>query len=312
MSQSPATEYDSQGHGFVCRPIECPTCKADDTEYLGMRGGRFHRHGLGIPNRIVRCRRCGLRYANPFPFPVDAQELYGDPDKYFSHQDTHQKVETGRRLVRGITEHFGRPLTSLLDVGGGRGELLHAARLEGVPQVIGLEFSESMIQHAEKHYQVSMLHQSVEDFAASTSLRFDAVVLNAVLEHVYDPDAMIAAIKTVTRPGSILYIDVPNESHLLGFVGNTLNRLRGSEAVLHLSPTFRPYHVFGFDRRSLDTLLAKHAFRIRAMRIRAEPRIPSSPQLADRVKSRVGEQIMKLANLTRTASNMFVWAERVA
>jgi SAM-dependent methyltransferase len=312
MSDEEPIEYDSDGHGFRCRPIACPTCGVDDGRFVGMRGGKYHRYGLGIANRIVRCRRCGLRYANPFPYPVDSQELYGDPEKYFAHQDTSERVGGGQALVREFRTHLRRPLGSLLDVGSGRGEILQAARLEGVERVTGLELSDAMVKHAEQHYGVSVKRQTVEEYAATAPSRFDAVVLSAVLEHVHDPDSMIAAVKKLTVPGSFLYLDIPNETNLLAFVGNSLNKLRGSEAVYNLAPTFPPYHVFGFDPRSLRALLAKHSFQTKKIRIRAQPRIPSSKQLSDRVKALAGMQLMKVANLTRTASNMFVWAERVA
>ena len=32
----------------------CPCCNSDKTKYLGMRGGKFQREGLGIESKIVK------------------------------------------------------------------------------------------------------------------------------------------------------------------------------------------------------------------------------------------------------------------
>lgn len=301
--------HDPEGRGFELRAIRCPTCEVDDAKVVGSRGGKYHRYGLGLPTTIVRCRRCGLLYPNPFPFPLNSQELYGDPDKYFAHLESEPKVAYGRDIVQGAQKRLGRLPRSLLDVGSGRGELLFAAQERGVPEVVGLELSDAMVRNAAERYGVQVKRHTIEEFASQTEQRFEAIVLNAVLEHVHDPNSMIAAVRSLTEPGSLLYLDLPNEPHLTSRVGNALNRITGSPAVYNLSPTFPPYHVFGFNPRALKILLAKHSFDILSVRVYASPFIPARSGF-DRVKARVGEQIMRLANATRTASNMMAWARR--
>jgi len=308
--QTSDVRRDAEGRVFEFRSIVCPTCAVDDAEAMGLRGGEYHRYRLGLPTTIVRCRRCGLVYPNPFPFPRDSQELYGDPDKYFAHLESAPKVEYGRRIVNGMRERLGHLPASLLDVGSGRGELLSAARELGVAEVVGLELSDAMVNQAAERYGVQVERETIESFAGRTERRFEAVVLNAVLEHVHDPNAMIAAARQLTQPGALVYLDLPNEPHLTSRVGNALNRLKGSRAVYNLSPTFPPYHVFGFNPRSLGILLAKHSFALLSVRVYASPFIPARAGL-DRVRAKVGEQIMRLANATRTASNMTAWARRL-
>ena len=66
--------------------------------------------------------------------------------------------------------------------------------------------------------------------------------------------------------------------------------------------------MFGFNPRSLQTLLNKHYFDVETSRVWAEPRIPARAQLQDRVKAFVATQLNHLANVTGTAANMHVWA----
>lgn len=175
--------------------------------------------------------------------------------------------------------------------------------LEGLTDVVGLEFSDAMIECAQQRYGVVVLKQSVEEHARSALRSYDAVVLNAVLEHVYDPDSMVAAVARLMHPGSVLYLDLPLEPNLLTIVRSLLNQVTRSRSVLNLSP----FHVLGFNRRALATLLGNHGLAIESCRIWADPRIPASRR--DQVRALIGTQVNRVANLTRTASNMCAWAK---
>jgi SAM-dependent methyltransferase len=304
-----AVLVDAEGNAFDLRPRTCPTCGVTARRVLGLRGGRHHRYGLGIETRIVRCHRCGLIFPDPFPYPRDAQRLYGDPDKYLAAHDTGDKLASSRLLVARFRRRLGRDAFSLLDVGSGRGEMLAAAQAEGI-EAVGLELSQAMIDHAQRTLGVRVLRKTIEEYAAETDRSFDAVALLAVLEHVYDPDAMIAAVRRLTRPGSVLYVDIPREPNLLTIVGNAWNRLRGRRAIYNLQPTWPPYHVYGFDPRSLRILLSKHGFDVLALSIRADPHVIARDDARDRARAFVATQINRVANWTGMASNMYVWARR--
>lgn len=275
-----------------------------------MRGGRHQRWGLGVETPIVECARCGLLFPNPFPYPVEPQKLYGDPDKYFERHDVDQKISHYRILAKEILRRSGLPQPKLLDIGAGRGDFLHAATLEGFKDPVGLEFADAMIEFAQSNFGVKLEKLSAEALAERDGACFDAIVLNAVLEHVYDPDAFIKAVAKLAKPGSVLYLDLPREPHLLTMVGNTVNRVLRRSAVYNLQPTWPPFHVYGFNPKALGVLLEKHGFQIESLKVKASTKIRSSERLADRAKALAGQQINRIANLTGLASNMFVWARR--
>ena len=185
---------DQYGNKFEMREISCPTCSPEcGQQFVGIRGGETHRRREGVECRIVRCKECGLYFPNPFPFPVNAQRLYSDPDKYFVSHDIDKKIATFRKLIRGFVASMGTNNISMLDVGSGRGELLAAAKKEGVRRTVGIELSSSMIDCAREKFDLEVIDEVIEDFAAHATDKFDVIVLNAVLEHVYNPDSMIAA-----------------------------------------------------------------------------------------------------------------------
>lgn len=300
-----------RGNRFELKHIDCPICGPTEQTLMGFRGGKHQRWGLGVETRIVRCRECALIFPNPFPRAMDPQRLYGDPDKYFEQHDLDAKVAGYRTLAREVIRRTNSS-PRILDIGAGRGDFLHAAQLEGVRDAVGLELSTAMADYARQRFGIEIHTSTAESFAASCTKPFDAVVLNAVLEHVYDPASFMEAVSRVTSPGGWLYVDIPCEPNLLMMVGNAAMRIRGSRAVLNLQPTWEPFHVFGFSPRTLEHLLVKSGYVVESIRVHASAQIRHKDgDLADSVRSFVGTQINRVANATGLASNMFVWARKL-
>lgn len=299
---------DDLGKLFDLTPWKCPTCGPVGTRLVGLRGGRYHRYGWGLESPIVRCLGCGLLYPDPFPRPRDPQQLYGDPEKYFERHDRRAKIDWNRQLLAEIARLLGSRTVALLDVGSGRGEALEAGRREGLTDLVGLELSQAMADDVKRHFGFDVILETIETYVEHAGRTFDIVMLNAVLEHVHDPDSMIACCRRLTRAGGVLYVDVPREPNLLTMIGNGFNRLRGDPAVYNLSPTWTPFHVYGFNPRAIRTLLMKHGFTIERIDVHATPQIPHRPAFGDRLKAFAGTQVNRLANLTGLASNMFIWA----
>lgn len=306
-----ALAEDASGHRFRLETIDCPTCGPGPIKRLGLRGGVHHRYGLGITSTVVRCQRCSLLFPNPFPFPIDPQSLYYDPESYFVRHPEEARIVEYRALVREVIARSSGPGPSLLDVGSGRGDLLHAAQIEGLTDTVGLEFATAMVDYARAHHEIELLQMTLEEYANTRPRMFDAVVLNAIIEHVYDPNGFIECVAKLLSPGGVLYIDTPRDPNLLTWVGNAQNRILRREGVFNLSPTWPPYHVFGFSPQSLRFLLDKHGIRMESVRIHNDPRIFARGGGIDRVRSFVGTQILRAANATSTSSNMYVWARRV-
>ncbi len=310
MNEDRECAVSPEGHSFELRSVTCPICGPSDVEFVGYRGGRFHRYGRGLESSIVRCRGCSLMFPRPFPIPVNLTGVYADPDKYFESHDMALRVEAFRLVARQIRGKLGQGPLRLLDVGSGRGEMPMAAIREGFASVVGLEPSLAMVEFARATLNVELCPMGMDEFICTRPDAFDAITLNAVLEHVPDPDALIASCARLLRPGGVLYIDVPNEDNLLAYVAKVLARMRRSRAVIHLAPTFPPYHVWGFNRRSIGALLSKHSFAVEHLEVWAKLSIRSKGGIVDRVKALGATLLQPLANATGTAHNMFVWARR--
>lgn len=106
----------------------------------------------------------------------------------------------------------------ILDVGCGDGAFaagLKAEREAGGErlEIWGLELNEAAAARAREHLTEVRCGDAatlVGDLPAST---FDCVVLNDILEHLVDPEALLRALHRVLVPGARLVASIPNVRH---------------------------------------------------------------------------------------------------
>ncbi|HVO33512.1 MAG TPA: class I SAM-dependent methyltransferase [Elusimicrobiota bacterium] len=119
-------------------------------------------------------------------------------------------------------EHFARLIARhpavggrALDVGGGLGILLPTLARE-FSSVTMLDLDIRLARKVCERFQLSSVRLvegdilSVADFQG----RFDAITAAAFLEHFQDSDRVISRLKTILRPGGLLFVDLPTENGL--------------------------------------------------------------------------------------------------
>lgn len=289
-------------------PQACPVCEVPPSRRLGRRGGAAHRQGLGVECEIWRCGRCGLIFPNPMPVPVEGlgQHYAVSPDEYFRHHTSDDQDEYAGLLLRQLGE-MGLAKGRLLDVGAGKGEFLRAARLDGW-EAVGVEPSPTFAEHAARYSGAEVRREPLERCGFPGG-HFDAVVLKAVLEHLFNPDEIVREIARILRPGGALFVDVPNEAGLYFRVGNLYQRLRLRDWVVNLAPTFEPFHVFGFTPKSLRALLAKHGLRPRIWYVfGGEMLVPDRGGLGGLLERQAARAVTALSRRGELGSYIATWA----
>lgn len=96
---------------------------------------------------------------------------------------------------------------SILEVGCGAGHIL---RLFPYARLTGVDISSEALAAAERNlggYDATLIHGDVTGIDGS----YDRVICSEVLEHVEDPNAMLATIARALAPGGLAVITVPNE-----------------------------------------------------------------------------------------------------
>jgi SAM-dependent methyltransferase len=97
----------------------------------------------------------------------------------------------------------------VLDVGCGGGVFGERLRQQGVEEVFGITFSEREAEIAAQRL-TTVYCADLNDFDFSALGKFDCVVLCHVLEHLYDPGAVLLRLKAALTQQSLVVVALPN------------------------------------------------------------------------------------------------------
>jgi SAM-dependent methyltransferase len=284
----------------------CPLCGSSDREVLGRRGGAAHHAGLGEETRVVRCRTCDALYAWPTMVPT-GNPYSAQADGYFGAHDGTAKTRSGACLADYAASVLGRAGT-MLELGCGRGELLAGAASRGWT-VSGVEMTPEFAARA-RDAGVEVEEATIEA-CQSLSRTYDVILAAAVLEHLYEPAAVLRRIFAAVRPGGLLFIDVPNERGLALRVGNLYQRLQGRDWSINLSPTFPPFHVVGFGPRSLTSVLHAAGFQVHEMRVvKYTNSVLPAPGLKRVVERAAMGAFQRIGHAVGMGDGLVCWARR--
>jgi SAM-dependent methyltransferase len=186
----------------------------DTTPWASVRDVEYH-----TSDDVFEYFRCaGCRAVFLAPAPLDRlHEIY--PANYYSYsggkRSTAQRVKDAldARLFRRLLGALPGEELSAVDIGGGDGSLLtHLRRLEPRithTQVVDLDESAAQLARANGHaYHCG----PVESFAPDRS--YDLVVLLNLIEHVADPRAVLASVRSMLAPGGTAILKTPNVDSL--------------------------------------------------------------------------------------------------
>jgi len=134
-----------------------------------------------------------------------------------------------------ILDGLAAPNLKILDVGCGGGILSEALAKAGA-QVTGIDLSEASIQVARQHaqkqgLQIDYRYEGVAEIARKYAGTFDVVTCMEMLEHVPEPEKIVAACVQALKPGGRAVFSTINRTPKA-----FLFAIVGGEYVLHLLP----------------------------------------------------------------------------
>lgn len=98
----------------------------------------------------------------------------------------------------------------VLEVGSGRGSLLHELRSRGL-DAVGVETSAARIQDARARFGDLAIHQIAGVTLPFQDATFDLVLSFDVFEHIPDSDAHLKEVRRVLKPGGWYLLQTPNK-----------------------------------------------------------------------------------------------------
>lgn len=209
----------------------------------------------------------GWRYIGPTPSPEDlaafyAREYYQDShgtyEQRYSEQELAHRRLLAAELIYALGQARGEPAGALLEIGCGEGFFLRAAADAGF-EVQGLEFSDFGLRA--QHPELLAKVRFGDAFAALDRLiaegaQVDVCVMEHVLEHVADPEGLLARLPGLLRPGGVVAITVPNDFSPVQAEARALGLI---DRDFWVSP---PQHLNYFNADNLPRLLERMGFEV--------------------------------------------------
>jgi 2-polyprenyl-3-methyl-5-hydroxy-6-metoxy-1,4-benzoquinol methylase len=206
--------------------------------------------------KVAQCAECGFAVTTPQPTVEEIASYY--PSGYYGAVEQRRFPHIVEKLqnalytlrVREIEAVANSGPGSVLDVGCGRGVLLQEFRRRGW-KVQGTELSEEAASYARQTLKIPVQIGSLETLHFPTN-HFDAVILWHVLEHVHNPQALLAEINRILKPDGVLLISVPN-------FGSFEARI-SKDKWFHLDV---PRHITHFSETTVEEALNGNGFDVR-------------------------------------------------
>ena len=226
-------------------PVACAICGATATEPLYVKYG----YAIG------RCTQCGLIYANPRAPEATILGRYSSDYFWKEYLPSLGVTDGSFDLTEFDARHASTlqmlaahaPGRRLLEVGCGAGFFLKAAERAGWV-VEGIELSTEASRFAVERLELPIRRERAEDAPIEPG-SFHAAAMFDVIEHLFDPRAVLTAIARALMPGGTLVISTPNidsaSRYLLGIDWAVLSPLE---------------HVYYFSEDSLRRLLEATGF----------------------------------------------------
>jgi 2-polyprenyl-3-methyl-5-hydroxy-6-metoxy-1,4-benzoquinol methylase len=148
----------------------------------------------------------------------------------------------------------------LLEIGCGEGWFLAAADAGGYA-VQGLDFSEAGLTKFHPQFlERARFGDAFEilDGLIAAGERVDVCVMEHVLEHVIDPEALLARLPSLLNPGGVLAITVPNDFSPIQLAARAAGVI---DRDFWLAP---PQHLNYFNAANLGPLLSRMGFDVKA------------------------------------------------
>lgn len=214
--------------------------------------------GVAQVNRIVRCRSCGLLYANPRTSPPDVDLIRNyDLEWVLAHVTTTEKWRLEKELLQVRDYRSTRKFLagkypgrgSLVEIGSGMGCLLNFFKNDGWT-TIGVEPNAGLGAYARREFGLTVIDGTLEDAKLAANSAEVATMMH-VIEHVPDPASTLAEVYRVLKPGGCFVLETPRYDTLMFRLLGRRERSLSCDG-----------HIYFFTSQTLAKMTAKAGFKL--------------------------------------------------
>lgn len=202
---------------------------------------------------LLACSVCGSVMTDPFITQEELDVFFMEVAPQITHvpDPAREIIDMKERLYKISKELEGK---RFIDVGCRQGYAVKAAQLQNMVP-FGIDSHEFFIQFAQEKYPPDLFkHSNMPDFAESDPEKFDiAMALECFCEQP-DPDAFVAGLSRIVKPGGLLYIEEVD--------GNNFNLPRNFANWAYVDP---PLNFLYISKKGMEAILTRHGFRIQKM-----------------------------------------------
>lgn len=201
--------------------VNCPVCSYNESEKLYQityfNEDILPKIGVNeIPNvtYVYRCLNCDQQYANPQLSDIALNRYYTQVNSEY-YQD---KIESTDKLLlqhKKVVSLIESRITSgaVLEIGCGNGFLLSLFD-KSRWRVTGIEPFSPAAAFANDYLGLEVINGYLDKTTFPANVKFDAILLFDVIEHLKRPNDMINLIKYYLKPGGLLIIGTGDVSSL--------------------------------------------------------------------------------------------------
>ena len=252
---------------FVLEKLDCPLCRSgnfavlqpaqypEDVSRESLRAIFSASSDHVLIDQLVQCRDCSLVYLNPrIPQDIIIDGYKDAVDPTFIEQNS-QRIKTFTRSLRHLLSRYdikADKSTHVLDIGCAGGAFPKAASDLDL-SVLGVEPSAWLAEQARTLYGLDIRAGELDeqDFPEAS---FELITLWDVIEHLADPDAVVADIHRLLKNDGLLVVNFPDYA-------SCMRRILGMKW-----PFFLSVHLLYFTPDTLRQFLEARGFTVEEIR----------------------------------------------
>jgi 2-polyprenyl-3-methyl-5-hydroxy-6-metoxy-1,4-benzoquinol methylase len=227
--------------------IKCPICDSRLFESIKLTGSR-----TGKEDSVEFCIRCTSFFQRP-NYHEDDGNLTADLQWHVNKHDEHKKHSA--QIISQLLD-YKPEIKTMLDIGCGIGTTILVAKELGI-NCVGVEPNPYATEYAKQHLSLDLIpgYFSADVF----SNKFDAIVIDMVLEHVPLIHSFLTDVFSILKPEGLVYIAVPGLNWSM--MRSTLRLILKRIDIVSIFGD-NDVHINHFSKRGMVRLLRQHNAKI--------------------------------------------------